>query len=190
MHLSATRDIKSYLDPSLSLFSISSVSSAVWPFTKTKALSEMPEETITAVGFLSKTASIIKAIETNLQHNRLDRKTIRRLLIEYSTRAESDGRLVNAARQDPHCANRGLFLAYTHMELISGLVKYNYTISSTSVKWYSWKQLLSKNRLPPFWTSSSTADLQGQLDNVKRTAALVYADLQTNHVSLATLDNM
>lgn len=151
---------------------------------------ETSEETITAAEFLSKTASIIKSIEANLQHNRLDRKTIRRLLSEYSTRAESDGKLMNAARQDPQCANRGLFLAYTHMELISWLVKKNYTISSTSIKWYSWKQLLSKNRLPPFWDSSPTADLEGQLENVKRTAALVYADLQTNNVSLTTLDNM
>lgn len=145
-------------------------------------MSEIPEDTITAVEFLSKTADIIGTIKSNIEQNRLGRKAICTLLNDYSTRAESDGRLMNAARQETHCANRGLFLAYSHMELISWLAKKNYTIPSTAVKWYSWKQFLSKNRLPPFWSSAPIFDLRNELKNIERIAALVYADMQLYHV--------
>ncbi|KAJ5811737.1 glyoxalase family protein [Penicillium riverlandense] len=150
----------------------------------------MSKEDTTAVELLTKIGTIVLTIETNLHHNRLDRKTIRRLLREYSARAESDGRLMNAAREDPDCANRGLFLAYAHMELVTWLGKNNYTIPSSSIQWYSWKQFLSKYRLPPFWSSSYTSDLRSQLDNIERTAALVCADLQAHNVSLKLLDNL
>ncbi|KAJ5610865.1 glyoxalase family protein [Penicillium lagena] len=150
----------------------------------------MSKEDVTAVELLTKTGTIVLAIETNLHHNRLDRKTIRRLLREYSARAESDGRLINAARQDSDCANRGLFLAYAHMELITWLANKNYTVTSSSIQWYSWKQFQSKYRLPPFWTSSYTSDLQSQLDHIEKTAALVCADLEAHNVSLTILDNL
>jgi len=150
----------------------------------------MSNEDITAVEFLTKTGTIIQTIEINLHHNRLDRKTIRRLLREYAARAESDGRLMNAARQEPNCANRGLFLAFAHMELITWLAKNNYTIPSSSIQWYSWKQFQSQYRLPYFWTSSYTSDLRSLLDHIERTAAQVYADLQAHNVSLrhSTMD--
>lgn len=146
---------------------------------------EMSQEKTTAVDFLIKTATIVHQIETNLQYNRLDRKSLRRLLDEYSLRAESDGRLMNAARQESHCAGRGLFLAYTHMELLSWLAKNNYTLPSTSVKWYSWRQFCSKYRIPPFWASAKSSDLASQLDHIKKTAALVCADLQAYQVGRA-----
>lgn len=141
-----------------------------------------PSEVITAVEFLAKTAGIIDTIRTNLLHNRLDRKEFQRLLSEYTNRAESDGKLMNAARQEPHCANRGLFLAYNHMECLSWLDKHNYTIPSSSVKWYSWKQILGKNRIPIFWSSSPTVELQALMKNIERTAALVCADLKAHNV--------
>ncbi|KAJ5556134.1 glyoxalase family protein [Penicillium frequentans] len=143
-----------------------------------------PSEVITAVEFLAKTAGIIDTIRTNLLHNRLDRKEFQRLLSEYSNRAESDGKLMNAARQEPHCANRGLFLAYNHMECLSWLDKHNYTIPSSSVKWYSWKQILGKNRIPIFWSSSPTVELQALMKNIERTAALVCADLKAHNISI------
>lgn len=145
----------------------------------------MSEKSITAVEFLANMASTIQAIATNLRENRLDRQTFNSLLCDYSARAESDGRLINASRQDRQCVDRGLFLAYRHMELVSWLAKNNYTIRSTSVKWYSWKKLFSKYRLPLFSIASQTADLQNQLQHIKDTAELVYADLQANNVSPA-----
>ncbi|KAJ5738889.1 glyoxalase family protein [Penicillium malachiteum] len=144
------------------------------------------EVEVTSVEFLIKTGSVIKTIETNLEKNRLDRNTIRQLLNEYSSLAESDGRLMNAARQEPECANRGLFLAYTHIELITWLGKLNFTIPSSSIKWYSLRQFSSKYRLPFFWNSEVSSDLQGQLDHIKKTAALVYADLQAHNISIPT----
>ncbi|KAJ5614171.1 glyoxalase family protein [Penicillium herquei] len=148
----------------------------------------MPKEEaeITAVELLIKTGTVIKTIETNLEKNRLDRKVIRQLLNEYSSLAESDGRLMNAARQEPECANRGLFLAYTHIELITWLGNVNLTIPSSSIKWYSLRQFSSKYRLPSFWNSTLSSDLQGQLDHIKKTAALVYADLQAHNISIPT----
>ena len=142
----------------------------------------MSEENVTAVEFLADIAKTIQTIATNLQENRLDRRTIIGLLRDYSARAESDGRLINAARQDSHCVNRGLFLAHCHMELISWLGNNNYTIRSTSVKWYSWKKLYTKYRLPLFSIQSQTTELQSQLKNIERIADLVWADLQANNV--------
>ncbi|KAJ5683362.1 glyoxalase family protein [Penicillium macrosclerotiorum] len=147
----------------------------------------MSQEKHTAVDLLKKMGDTVLRIEQNLQQNRLDRKSFRRLLNEYLLRAESDGRLMNAARQEPHCDNRGVFLAYTHMELITWLSKNNYTLLSTSVGWYSWRQFLSKYRIPPFWDSEKAKDLKSQLHHIKRIAALVYADLQAYHRLLSNI---
>lgn len=142
----------------------------------------MSREEITAVEFLTDMGKTIQTIATNLRANRLDRTTIQKILLDYSYRAESDGRLMNASRQNPQCWNRGLFLGYTHMEFISWLSKNNYTVLSTSIKWYSWKQFFSKYRLPLFSISSQTADLQSQLQHIEKTAELVHADLESNNV--------
>ncbi|KAJ5763688.1 glyoxalase family protein [Penicillium manginii] len=147
-------------------------------------LEEVSHEKITAVDFLIKTATIIQKIEKNLELNRLDRKKIRELLNEYSRRAESDGRLMNAARQDDQCANRGLFLAYTHMELLCWLAKNNFNIPSSSIRWYSLRQFLPKYRIPSFWSSAKPSELKSQLNHIKRTAALVHADLQAHRISV------
>lgn len=142
----------------------------------------MSEETTTAVELLESIGTTVKAIANNLQANRLDRKTIHTLLVDYSARALSDGRLINASRQNPQCVNRGLFLAYTHMEVISWLAKNNYTIRATSIKWYSWKKVFAKYRLPLLSVSSQTSDLKSQMKNIQKTAELVYADLAANNV--------
>lgn len=143
----------------------------------------MSEDSVTAVELLSNLAKAVEAVATDLRKNRLDRRAFVALLHDYSARAESDGRLINASRQDRQCVDRGLFLAYRHIELISWLAKNNYTIPSASVKWYSWKKLFSKYRLPLFSVASHTANLRCQLKSIKDTADLVYADLQANNVS-------
>ena len=135
-----------------------------------------------AIEFLASIASIIELIATNLDANRLDRRAIRKLLHEYSSRAEADGRLINASRQDPRCVDHGLFLAYVHMEFLSSLAKFNFTIPATSTKWYSWRTLLKKYRLSLFSISSQTAELQKQFGNIKEKAQLLSTDLQTNNV--------
>jgi hypothetical protein len=145
----------------------------------------MSEETTTAVELLERIGVTVKTIANNLQANRLDRKSIQTLLFDYSARASSDGRLINASRQDPNCVNRGLFLAYTHMELISWLAKNNYTILSTSIKWYSWRKVYSKYRLPLLSVSSHASDLRSQMKHIQRTAELVHADLEANNVKLS-----
>ncbi|KAL4779443.1 glyoxalase family protein [Aspergillus varians] len=144
----------------------------------------MSEETTTAVEFLQGVGTTVKTIADNLKANRLDRRTIHKLLCDYSARAASDGRLINASRQDPQCVNRGLFLAYTHMELISWLARNNYTISATSIKWYSWRKAFGKYRLPLLSISSQTADLQSQMQHIEKTAGLVHADLQANDIPI------
>ncbi|OQE72123.1 hypothetical protein PENNAL_c0100G10080 [Penicillium nalgiovense] len=106
------------------------------------------------------------------------------LLYEYASRAGSDGQLLYASRQNSRSINPGLFLAYTHMELISWLVKNNYTTKSTSVKWYSWKKIFSKYQIPLFSISSQTANLRENLRSIEEKAGMVYAVLQANDVSI------
>jgi hypothetical protein len=142
----------------------------------------MTGESIAAVELLSKLAGTIHTIAANLGDNRLDRRTFRYLLYNYASRAESDGHLINTSRQDSRCADLGLYLAYSHMELISWLARNNYTILSTSVKWYSWKKLLRKYRLPLLSISSQTAYLKDLLENIKKFAELVYTDLEAKNV--------
>ncbi|KAJ5669219.1 glyoxalase family protein [Penicillium macrosclerotiorum] len=145
---------------------------------------ETPSQTVTAVEFLADIAGTIQIIATNLRENRVNRKGLQKCLSDYAARAESDGRLINASRQDANCANRGLFLAYTHMELLSWLATNNYTIPATSVKWYSWKKLSSKYRLPLFSISEQTVELRGLLKNTERVAEQVYADLAEHNVMI------
>jgi hypothetical protein len=142
----------------------------------------MSQESVTAVELLSRLASTIHVIASNLQDNRLGRRTIQALLHDYASRAESDGHLINASRQDSKCAGLGLFLAYQHMELISWLARNNYTILSSSVKWYSLRKLFKNYRLPLLSISSQTADLKDQLENITKVAQLVHADLEANNV--------
>lgn len=149
----------------------------------------MSDDSITAVELLANIAKTIEVIAVNLRKNRLDRHAFTDMLHDYSARAESDGRLMNASRQDDQCAGRGLFLAYRHMELISWLARNNYTIRSASVKWYSWKQLFSKYRLPLFSIRSQTAELRSYLQSIKETAEYVYAGLEANNVSPALFYN-
>ena len=150
----------------------------------------MSQEDATAVELLKRTGDTVRQIEQNLERNRLDRKSLRKLLREYALRAESDGRLMNAARQESHCANRGLFLAYTHIELISWLAKNNYTVPSTSIGWYNLRQFHPRFRIPPLWASAKSRDLESLLDHLKNTAALVYADLEAYDVSWVKLQSV
>ncbi|KAJ5769918.1 glyoxalase family protein [Penicillium nucicola] len=142
----------------------------------------MSDNEVTAVEVLTELGEIIQTIATNLRANRLDRTKFQKLLLDYSHRATSDGHLIYASRQNSQALNRGLFLAYTHMEFISWLSRNNYTIPATSVKWYSLKQFASKYRLPLFSMSSQTADLQSQLKHIESTAELVHAELQAHNV--------
>lgn len=143
----------------------------------------MSDELTTAVELLESIGATTSTIANNLEANRLDRRTFRKFLRDYSERAASDGRLINAARQDSRCSNRGLFLAYTHMELISWLAKNNYTISSSSIKWYSWRKISSKYRLPLLSIFSQTSELQNQVQKIKKTADMLFTDLDANNVT-------
>jgi hypothetical protein len=143
----------------------------------------MPQEKPPGVELLSSLASIIQSVASNLQHNRLDRRDFQKLLRDYSSRAESDGALIFCARQNAQCVHHGLLLAYTHIELVSWLEKNNYNLVSTSVKWYSWKKLLRKYRLPLLAISSQTSQLRDMLHNVVEKADILYSDLQDNNVS-------
>lgn len=120
----------------------------------------MSENSVTAVELLSNLAKALEAIATNLRKNRLDRHAFVALLHDYSARAESDGRLINASRQHRQCVDRALFLAYRHIELIPWLAKNNYSIPSASAKWYSWKKLFLKYWLPLFSVASHIANLR------------------------------
>lgn len=128
-------------------------------------------------------AGIVQNIATNMQQNRLDRKEFRKLLRNNASRAESDGRLLFASRYNSRCVDHGLFLAHTHIELVSWLEKNNYILVSTSVKWYSWKKLFPKYQLPLFSISSQTTQLRTMLRIVEETANTLYSDLQANNVS-------
>ncbi|KAJ5521635.1 glyoxalase family protein [Penicillium freii] len=132
----------------------------------------MSQEPAPGLVLLTELATIIRAIAANLRENRLDRKSFQGLLYEYASRAGSDGQLICASRQNPRSINPGLFLAYTHVELVSWLVKNNYTMNSTSVKWYSWKKIFSKYRLPLFSISSQTAELHENLQNIEKKAGM------------------
>lgn len=144
---------------------------------------EESEQMLSAVELLTDLASTFQTIATNLHKNRLDRKPLQRLLHDYAARAESDGRLINASRQNPRCVSRGLFLAYTHMELLSWTANHNYTIMSTSVKWYSWRKVFARYRLPLFSVSTHTAELQSLMKNIERVAGMVASELEENNVS-------
>lgn len=136
-----------------------------------------------AVELLNSLASIVQSIATNLQHNRVDRKEFQKLLRDYSSRAESDGRLIFASRHNSQCVDHGLLLAYTHVELVSWLQKNNYNLMSTSVKWYSWKKLFPKYQLPLLSIDSQTTELHNMLRNVEEKADILYSDLMDNNVN-------
>ncbi|KAJ5158441.1 uncharacterized protein N7500_008092 [Penicillium coprophilum] len=149
----------------------------------------MPEETNNAVELLGTIETTINTITNNLKANRLDRRSFRKYLGDYAERTASDGRLINASRQNSQCANRGLLLAYAHMELICWLAKSNYTISSTSVKWYSWRKLFAKYRLPLLAVTSQTSHLTNHLQNIGKLADQVFADLDANDVKSYVLES-
>lgn len=150
-------------------------------------MSEDPEDP-PAVKLLTNLASIVKSIATNMQQNRLDRKEFQKLLRDYASRAESDGRLLFASRHNSRCVNHGLFLAHTHIELVSWLEKNNYNLVSTSVKWYSWKKLFPKYQLPFFSISSQTTQLRTMLRIIDERANSLYSNLQANNVSKYPLE--
>ena len=143
--------------------------------------------TITAVELLNSIGTPVSTIANNLGINRLDRRGFQKYLHDYADRAALDGQLIDAARVNVLCANRALFLAQAHMELICWLAENNYTISSTSVKWYSWKKILAKYRLPLLGVSSQTSHLRNHLQEIKKTADQVYTDLEDNKVSPVSL---
>jgi hypothetical protein len=146
-------------------------------------MSQEPQEKPPGVELLNNLASIVDSIADNLHQNRIDRKEIQKLLKDYSFRAESDGRLIFASRQNSQCINHGLLLAHTHVELVSWLQKNNYNLVSTSAKWFSWKKVFPKYQLSLFSISSQTTELRKMLRNVEEKADILYSDLQDNNVS-------
>lgn len=146
----------------------------------------IPQEISTALELLDNVGDTVNTIAINLGANRLDRRSFRKYLRDYADRASSDGRLINASREDTlQCANRGLLLAYAHMELICWLANNNYTISSTSVKWYSWRKIRAKYRLPLLGFSPQKSHLTKKLQYIKTTADQVYAEIDGRNVSIS-----
>ncbi|GIK04010.1 hypothetical protein Aspvir_008085 [Aspergillus viridinutans] len=139
-----------------------------------------------AIDLLSRLATLLARVASNLHHNHLDRTTIQTLLLQYSSRAESDGRLINASRQDSQCVEHGVFLSYVHVELLSWLTKHNYTIPPSSVKWYSWRKLVSrKYRLPSLFSARAhAAQLEDLLQNVVDKGELLHADLRAHEIEV------
>ncbi|KAF4205622.1 hypothetical protein CNMCM8980_007171 [Aspergillus fumigatiaffinis] len=139
-----------------------------------------------AIDLLSRLATLLEEVANNLNHNRLDRTAIQTLLHQYSSRAESDGHLINASKQDSQCVEHGVFLSYVHVELLSWLTRHNYTIPATSVKWYSWRKLLSqKYRLPSLFSARAhAAQLEELLRNVVAKADLLHAELRARELEI------
>jgi hypothetical protein len=145
----------------------------------------IPQEISTALEILDSIGATVNTIAINLGANRLDRRSFRKYLCDYADRAASDGRLINASREDtPQCANRGLLLAYAHMELICWLADNNYTMSSSSVKWYSWRKIRAKYRLPLLGVSPQKSHLLKKLRYIKTVADQVYAEMDGKNVSI------
>jgi hypothetical protein len=143
----------------------------------------IPQEISTALELLDNVGATVNTITINLGANRLDRWSFRKYLRDYADRAASDGKLINASREDtPQCANRGLLLAYAHMELICWLANHNYTISSSSVKWYSWRKIRAKYRLPLLGVSPQKSHLLRKLQYIKTVADQVYAEMDAKNV--------
>lgn len=135
---------------------------------------------------LTNLAIITESIATNLKKNRLGRKSIQLLLREYASRAESDGQLLYTARVN-QCVDHALSLAQSHLELVIRLVSDNYNLSSTSVKWYSYKMLCPRNQLPLFCVGSKTTQLRHILRTIEKKADITYTDLQANNVRRAII---
>lgn len=91
--------------------------------------------------FLDGAGRIALSIATDLRRNGLDRRRIREVLSQYTRRAFSDGRLIDAARCDSRLVDHAILLLDAHVELISRLVSQKYTIPAISLKWYSWRNL-------------------------------------------------
>ena len=144
------------------------------------------QEISTALEILDNVGATVNTIAINLGANRLDRRSFRKYLCDYADRAASDGRLINASRDNtPQCANRGLLLAYAHMEMICWLAKNNWTISSSSVKWYSWRKILAKYRIPLLGISPQKSHILKKLKYIKTIADQLYAELDATDVSIS-----
>ncbi|KAJ5264797.1 hypothetical protein N7505_007590 [Penicillium chrysogenum] len=143
----------------------------------------IPQEIITAIELLDDVGDTVETIATNLGANRLDRRSFRKYLCDYADRAASDAQLINASREDtPQCANRGMLLAYAHMELLCWLAKNNYTISTTSVNWYSWRKIRAKYRLPLLGVSTQKSHLARKLRHIKTIADQLYAEIDGKNI--------
>jgi hypothetical protein len=127
--------------------------------------------------FLDSAGRIALSIATGLRRNCLDRRRIREVLSQYSRRAFSDGRLIDAARCDGRSVDHAILLLDAHVELISWLVSQNYTITATSIKWYSWRNLSPTNIFTFLQSSRRLRQLQTALDHVTEKEALLSADI-------------
>lgn len=112
-----------------------------------------------------------------LQKNRLDQRQIELVLFQYSKLAFLDGRLIDAARCDRRSVDHAIRLLEAHVKLISCLAVQNYTIAAASVKWYSYKKLRQRNRLPFIYRPRCLSQLQSAVDNIMDKGAVVRDDI-------------
>lgn len=156
---------------------------AEYPSKPHRAQSSAMSDTPSAVfDLLNDISSLVYTIVVGLRNNRLDRKTIQDLLLVYYSRTPSDGRLIDIARRDDRCVGSAEYLLHAHVELITWLVNHNFTVPVTSVKWYSWKSLLKKYRLPFLYHGMRSADIQSQLKSIEEKAGILLADMNTYNV--------
>lgn len=136
-----------------------------------------------ATNFLDSVGHTTQLIATCLRNNKLNSKKIQLLLSEYSSDALLDGRLIDTARSDDRCVEHAIHLLFAHVDFIAWLVSQNYTITASSVKWYSCKTVLNRDR----FHLSKFAQPEEIIGRIREMEVLVRADIASYQVSFSVL---
>jgi hypothetical protein len=136
-----------------------------------------------ASNFLESVGHVTQSISTCLRHNKLNTKKVQKILSQYSSNALSDGRLIDTARSDDRCVDHATYLLLAHIDLVTWLVAQNYTITSSSVKFYNCKALLNWNNLRNYQLWPKLAQLQELMERIREKETLVRADIAFYQVS-------
>lgn len=133
--------------------------------------------------FLADVSYLLLAVASRIRENSLNRKEIEHILTEVGERALSAGQLIDIARSAGHSAHHALTLLEAHVELIRYLASQNYTLSAASIKWYSYKKLLRRYRLPLFNQKLHCARARVIMQDVKAEEAFIRNSLSLDQVS-------
>ncbi|KAJ5936520.1 glyoxalase family protein [Penicillium verhagenii] len=127
-----------------------------------------------ATNFRDSVGHTTQSIVTCLRNNELNTKKIQLLLSKYSLDALLDGRFIGTARSDGRCVDHATHLLFAHVDFIAWLVSQNYTITASSVKWYSWRTVLNRRR---FYLSPKFAQPQEIIERIRDTEEVVWAEI-------------